>query len=136
MRTLVAVGVAAGVLLGLGGTSARAELDGVPTPESTPVSTAGDARVKGLDGTVRTVDRHVKTVRVADTGSYRRDTVLLLTDNTEIRVAGRRGSLEDVREGLRIRVAYEDRYGINVVRSIEVSSEGERTRPNAGQFTP
>lgn len=134
MRTVIAVGLAAAVLLALEGPALQAEQErGNPRQEADAARGSGE-RLKGLDGTVRAIDRHVKAVRVDDGGAHRRDTVVQVTDNTEIRVGGRRGSLDDVREGHRIRAAYEDRFGINVVSSIEVTADGarERLRPDPG----
>ena len=47
--------------------------------------------------------------------------MLLMTDDTQVRVEGRPGSLADIQRGARIRASYQDRYGLNVARLIEVT---------------
>jgi hypothetical protein len=73
-----------------------------------------------VQGVVRSVDRGIKAVRVARAGDPG-DTVLLIIDATQVRIDGSEGSLESIREGARIRASYQDRYGINVAHSVEVT---------------
>ena len=47
--------------------------------------------------------------------------MLLMADDTEVRVQGRVGSLADIQRGTRIRASYQARYGINLARSIEIT---------------
>ena len=91
---------------GSGSATVRAAVDG---PEEHEVR-----------GVVRSVDRGINTVRVARVGAPT-DTLLLIIDATRVRIDGSAGSLENIREGATIRASYEDRYGINVARSVEVT---------------
>jgi hypothetical protein len=72
-------------------------------------------------GTVQTVDRETKALRIAHHQVNVLDTMLLMTDDTQVRIEGRPGSLADIQRGTRIRASYQDRYGINVARLIEVT---------------
>jgi hypothetical protein len=49
------------------------------------------------------------------------DTSLQMTDDTRVQFEGRPGSLADIQRGTRIRAWYQDRYGINVARHIEIT---------------
>jgi hypothetical protein len=84
----------------------------------------GDApqdQIKELRGTVKTVDRETKALRIAHLAADVPDTMLLMTDDTQVQVEGRPGSLADIQRGTRIRASYQDRYGINVARLIEIT---------------
>jgi hypothetical protein len=74
-----------------------------------------------LHGTVRTVDRGTRTLRVSHRFVDTPDTTLLMVDATTVQIDGRAGSFDDIQQGIPIRVAYQDRYGINVARRIQVT---------------
>lgn len=78
-------------------------------------------QVRELRGTVQAVDRETKALRIAHQPADVPDTILLMTDDTQVQVEGRTGSLADIQRGARIRASYQDRYGINVARIIEVT---------------
>jgi hypothetical protein len=84
----------------------------------------GDApqdQIRELRGTVKTVDRETKALRIAHLPADVADTMLLMTDDTQVQTEGRWGSLADIQRGTRIRASYQDRYGINVARLIEIT---------------
>jgi hypothetical protein len=97
----------------------------------------GRSEMKELTGTVRQVDEESSALRVSGGVLGLGDTTLQVTDHTRIQVEGREGALTDLREGTRIRASYEDRQGINVARSIEVTpSEQQETPRSPGGSTP
>jgi hypothetical protein len=112
--------------LGLAGASVAAQPATAPDRQLT---------VKDVDGRVRAIDRQTKALRVGSTRGLG-DTMLQVTDNTQIRVEGREGSLAEVREGARVKASYEDRYGINVARSIEVMPAEGRGHPDSPGASP
>lgn len=93
------------------------------SPQGTPEDTLQELR-----GTVQSVDRQTRALRVAPQAPDGRDTMLQLIDATEVRVEGRAGSLADLQDGALIRASYQDRYGINVARVIDVLGRPARTR--------
>ena len=78
-------------------------------------------QIRELRGTVQTVDRETKALWIAHHQVNVLDTMLLMTDATQVRIEGRPGSLADIQRGTRIRASYQDRYGIDVARLIEVT---------------
>jgi hypothetical protein len=95
----------------------------VPTGPSMGQARAGapQDQLRELRGTVQTVDRETKALRISHQPAALPDTILLMTDDTRIQIEGRPGSLADVQRGTRIRASYQDRYGINVARLIEIT---------------
>jgi hypothetical protein len=89
------------------------------TPPDRPKPPVVETRA--VEGRVLTIDPAVKSLRIAGGRSGRNGLPLQLVDETEIRVGGRPGSVTEIREGAHVKAAYEDRSGINVVRSLEVT---------------
>jgi hypothetical protein len=85
-----------------------------------PVGAPQD-QIRELRGTVQTVDRETKALRIAHPPADMPDTSLQMTDDTRVQFEGRPGSLADIQRGTRIRAWYQDRYGINVARHIEIT---------------
>ncbi len=73
-----------------------------------------------IDGPVKKVDPMAKTVQVGWFLGLM-STTLEVTETTRIRVAGTKASLTDLREGDRVKAAYEARDGKNVAKSITVT---------------
>ncbi len=74
---------------------------------------------KLIDGPVKKVDPMANIVQVGwFLGFFR--TTLEVTDDTQIAVEGTKASLEDIREGARVKASYEVRDGRNIAKSIEV----------------
>jgi hypothetical protein len=77
-----------------------------------------------LRGTIRFINRPAHAVRVSGDHAGARDTMLRITDDTRILVQGRQGWFEDLREGDRIRASHQNRSGIHVARTIDVTRPG------------
>ncbi len=73
-----------------------------------------------IDGPVQKVDPMAKTVQVGWFLGLM-STTLEVTETTRIRVAGTKASLTDLREGDRVKAAYEARDGKNVAKAITVT---------------
>jgi hypothetical protein len=72
------------------------------------------------DGAVDGACGRWRRVRVSGGATGGGATTLQFTDATQVVVEGRPGSLEDVREGDRVKAAYEDRHGIRLAHRVEV----------------
>lgn len=77
-------------------------------------------QLKELQGIVQTVDLQTRVFRVAPQPTQVSDTILVMTDNSQVKTQGRVGSLTDIQRGTRIKASYQDRYGIKVARQIEI----------------
>jgi len=87
---------------------------------STPSApTLLDAKL--IDGPVKSVDPAAKTVQVGWLFGLL-STTLEVTDDTTIAVDGMKSSLEDIREGARVKASYEARNGKNIAKAIEAES--------------
>lgn len=75
-------------------------------------------QIKELQGIVQTVDRETRVLHV---GHRPTETMLLMTDDSQVQTQGRLGSLADIQRGMHIKASYQDRYGINVARQIEIT---------------
>jgi Cu/Ag efflux protein CusF len=81
---------------------------------------ASPPQEKLIDGPVKKVDPMAKTVDVGwFLGLF--NTTLEVTEDTRIAVEGAKASLQDIREGDRVKAAYTAQDGKNVARSIEVT---------------
>ena len=114
--TVLCALLAAGVSLA----SARSEPPSRTNGGQAPTGAPQD-HISELLGTVQAVDREVKALRVSQQVGNVPETMLLMADDTEVRVQGRVGSLADIQRGTRIRASYQARYGINLARSIEIT---------------
>ena len=85
--------------------------------------------VSSLEGTVKKVDHEAGKVEVAAGwfGFFGR--TLDVTPGTQIRVEGRPGALTEIREGDKVRAAYEVREGLSIARSINVVQEHDTAPP-------
>ncbi len=102
---------------------------GAPGMESPPAPRAPSPPVEKLvDGPVKKVDPANKTVQVGwFLGLFR--TTLEVTKDTRIGVDRGKGSLQDIREGARVKASYEYRDGKNIAKSIEVMPEEKKALP-------
>jgi len=102
--------------LGLGPTSAQSQQISPGSGSSSSASTAGL-----VEGTVKSVDPQTGTVHVS-TGLFGFfGKTLQLSEGTEVQIDGRLGSLTEIREGAKVKVAYEVRDGKNVATHIELT---------------
>ena len=109
---------------------AMAQMAPAPSPAPAPPAAAGPGNAptpgvagppqeESVDGPVKNVDPMAKTVKVGwFLGLF--STTLLVDDNTQIAVNGTKASLQDIREGDRVKASYENRGGENVAMSIDV----------------
>jgi hypothetical protein len=128
MRHILTVTFALGLAVAVSGSLlAQAPRHPAPGPSPAPARAAPDRPpvpdldARAVEGTVLAIDRETRSLRVGGERPGREGTPLQLIDNSEIRVGGRPGSVSEIREGARVKAAYEDRSGINVVRSLEIT---------------
>jgi hypothetical protein len=108
------------LLVGISLPVARSEAPSQPNIGQAPRGTPQD-QIRELHGTVQSVDRETKALRITHQPADMPDTMLLMADDTQVRIQGRAASLADVQRGTRIRASYQDRYGINLARHIEIT---------------
>lgn len=108
------------LLAGVNLSMARSEAPSRPNIGQAPGGAPQD-QIRELRGTVQTVDRETKALRISHDVGNVPDTMLLMADDTRVQVQGRPGSLADIQRGTRIRASYQHRYGINLARSIEIT---------------
>lgn len=108
------------LLAGLGLPIARGGVPSRPSSGQAPGGAPQD-HIRELEGTVQAVDRSTRALRIAHQPAPVLETILLMTDDTRIQIRGRPGSLADIQRGTRVRASYQDRYGINVARHIEIT---------------
>jgi hypothetical protein len=99
---------------------ARSEAPSRPNIGQAPGGAPQD-QIRELQGTVQSVDRETKALRIAHQPADKPDTMLLMTDDTQVRIQGRPASLAYIQRGTRIRASYQHRYGINLARHIEIT---------------
>jgi len=115
--------VVALALVAIAASSALAQTPAVPPPSpgAAPAPGAPQAPTPSeVEGTVSKVDPATRTVRVSSgfLGMFGR--TLEVTGDTAIQVEGRQASLAEIREGAKVKAAYELRDGKNVATRIEV----------------
>jgi Cu/Ag efflux protein CusF len=96
-----------------------------------PAKTMSPPSEKVVDGPVKKVDPMAKTVQVGwFLGLF--NTTLDVTEDTRIAVEGAKASLQDIREGDRVKAAYAEQDGKNIAKSIEVTqAETPKASPGA-----
>jgi len=124
------------VILSFAGSLAGAQT--APAPPSTPTApgalgpqgahtpmTASPPQETLMDGPVKQVDPLGKTISVGWLFGLL-STTLDVTEETRIAVEGATGSLQDIREGDRVKASYEAQDGKNIAKSIEVTESEAR----------
>jgi hypothetical protein len=91
-------------------------------------ATPGVEKPKEVEGTVKKVDPAARSVQVSSGLLGLFGATLEVTDETKISVQGRDGSLTDLREGAKVKAAYESRDGKNVAKTIEVMPSEDKPR--------
>jgi Cu/Ag efflux protein CusF len=115
-----------------------------PAPPGSPARPAPGAgagaivpeKAKEVEGTVKKVDPATKSVQVSAGLLGFFGATLEVTDETKINVAGKDGSLMDIREGARVKASYESRDGKNVAKSIDVIPAAEKVGAPARPASP
>jgi Cu/Ag efflux protein CusF len=98
-----------------------------PATPATPAAPSAE-RPKEVEGTVKKVDAATRSVQVSSGLLGLFGATLEVTDDTKISVQGRDGSIADLREGAKVKAAYESRDGKNVARSIDVMPSEDTPR--------
>jgi hypothetical protein len=78
-----------------------------------------------LEGTVKKINPEAGTVEVSIGKFGLWSKTLEVRDTTDIRMDGRKVSLEDLQEGERVRASYETRVGKSFASTIEVTDPAE-----------
>jgi Cu/Ag efflux protein CusF len=91
----------------------------VQAQQSMPGSTSTQAGAS-LEGTVKKVDPGTSSVEVSIGKFGLWAKTLEVSNDTEIRVEGRKASLEDLHEGEKVKASYETRVGKSFATSIDV----------------
>jgi len=105
-----------------------------PSPSERPTEKAPTMGM--LEGAVKKVDPAAGTLQVSSGPFGILGRTLEVTTDTQIQVEGRQGSLTDLREGAKVKAAYESRNGKNVATQIEVmpAQENQRSSGTGGQM--
>lgn len=101
----------------------------VPTP-------GGRSTVGLMEGSLKKIDPAGHTVQISAGPFDSMERTLGLTDQTQIQVDGRRGTLADLQEGSTVRAAYEGRDGRIIATLIEVVPPGSTTAPALPNVLP
>jgi hypothetical protein len=121
MRDTWPIALSAALLVAVvGGVLAQTPTRPAATPVTPTAPPVEPDRLLEVDGAVQAIDRRVEWVRVSGGATGPGTTTLQFTDATQVVIEGRPGSLEDVREGDRVKAAYEDRHGIRLAHRVEV----------------
>jgi Cu/Ag efflux protein CusF len=131
LRTSRNAGLATSIALGLalGTFPAAAQVPAAPadSPAAVPAPgnptnsaeiAASSGKVEILEGSVKKVDPGAGTLQV--TAGPLGNRILEVAEDTLIAVDGRQATLADLREGAKVKAAYESRDGKNVATRIEV----------------
>jgi len=111
-------------------------LPGGSTPSPSERPTEKVPTMGMLEGAVKKVDPAAGTLQVSSGPFGILGRTLEVTTDTQIQVEGRQGSLTDLREGAKVKAAYESRNGKNVATQIEVmpAQENQRSSGTGGQM--
>ena len=101
-------------------------------PAPAPAEKAPVEKAKEVEGTVKKVDPAKKSVQVSSGLLGLFGATVEVTDATRINVEGKEGSLADIREGSKVKAAYESRDGKNVATSIDVMPAEEKAPARTG----
>lgn len=106
-------------------------------PSASPPATAerpSAPSVSSVEGTVKKVDPAGGKVEITSGLFGFLGRTLEVTPDTHIRVEGRQSTLSDIREGDKVRAAYEVREGQSIAKSINVTPESRKgTAPSKAQ---
>jgi len=91
----------------------------------TPAEKPSEPKMGTLEGSVKKVDPAAGTVQVSSGPFGILGRTLEVTNDTQIQVQGRQGTLADLREGTKVKASYESRDGKNVAKQIDVMTESE-----------
>jgi len=128
VTVLVAVAALLASAIGPATAQAPGQPPGAPMPGAPPAAPPAvrEPISKEVQGTVKKVDPAQNTVQISAGILGLFGATVEVTDETEIVVEGRKGSLGDIQEGAKVKASYEMRQGKNVAKSIEVMPAEEK----------
>ncbi len=103
---------------------------------ATPPATEKAPTMGMFEGAVKKVDPAAGTVQVSSGPFGIIGRTLEVTNDTQIQVEGRHGSLSDLREGAKVKAAYETRGSKNVATEIEVMPAQDKSGQKTGTEMP
>lgn len=123
----VSAAVALSVVTMTGLAAAQVQQQSPPYPStspsarpSAPATSPAEKRAAEVEGSVKKVDPGAQTVEVSSGIFGIMGRTLEVNDRTTIQMNGRQATLADIREGAKVKAAYEARDGKNVATMIEV----------------
>ncbi len=87
----------------------------MPGVEGSPAAPAAS-----VEGTVKKVNPEARTLEVSTGALGLWGKTLEVTDGTQIQAEGRRATLEDIREGAKVKASYETRMGTSFATRIDL----------------
>jgi Cu/Ag efflux protein CusF len=133
----LAIVIALSLAVAAGPAMAQTQQSAPPLPGgATPPPTEKAPTMGMLEGAVKKVDPAAGTVQVSSGPFGIIGRTLEVTNDTQIQVEGRQGSLSDLREGAKVKAAYESRGGKNVATQIEVMPAQEKSGGKTGTQMP
>jgi Cu/Ag efflux protein CusF len=112
LRFLMAAAVLLAVAIAPPQVQAQQSMPGVEGPPAAPAAS--------IEGTVKKVNPEAKTIEVSTGALGLWGKTLEVTDGTQIQAEGRRATLEDIREGAKVKASYETRVGTSFATRIDL----------------
>ena len=113
LRFLMAIAVLLAMAVGPWRVQAQQSMPGV---QGSPAAPAGAS----VEGTVKKVNPEARTLEVSTGALGLWGKTLEVTDGTQIQAEGRRATLEDIREGAKVKASYETRAGKSFATRIDL----------------
>jgi Cu/Ag efflux protein CusF len=113
LRFLMAVAALLAMVFGPWGVQAQQSMPGVQGSPSASAATSFEGTVKKVNPAARTLE-----VSIGLLGLWGK--TLEVTDGTQIQSEGRQATLEDIREGTKVKASYETRAGKSIATRIDL----------------
>jgi len=135
MKRVVSVLMVAILAVPMAAATALAQMQPSPAKPGAPPTSQRPAEksMQEVEGTVKKVDAMAKTVEVSRLFGIM-GTKLEVNEETKIRAGSKDVTISEIREGAKIKAAYESQAGKNLAKSIEVLPE-EKKEPAASPPT-
>ena len=127
LRFLMAIAVLLAMAVGPWRVQAQQSMPGVQGSPAAPAAS--------VEGTVKKVNPEARTLEVSTGALGLWGKTLEVTDGTEIQAEGRRATLEDIREGAKVKASYETRVGTSFATRIDLLPMPE-PKESPGQAGP
>jgi Cu/Ag efflux protein CusF len=128
LRFLMAVAALLAMAFGPWGVQAQQSMPGVQGSPSASAETSFEGTVKKVNPAARTLE-----VSIGLLGLWGK--TLEVTDGTQIQSEGRQATLEDIREGAKVKASYETRAGKSIATRIDLLPVPQ-PKEAPGQTTP